>query len=243
MNIYRILPLGLLLTFNVSFGQVNNYGVTIDGKYYNNEQLDSMLFAKEIDDIVRNLSTSRQSVNLESKKKNSARTREIKDPTLRKARDLFDIEKIDAEKIAPGEPMPLIEIKSPQSFGLHETDYYRFKESPCYEDLGFTPNKIGTPGYQDQLKNYQECEKEKIIKKIGIAALVVFLIIITIPTSKSIKSHLLSLKEKRQNKPLEIEEALNKLEQLQKAVDSGLISESTFQEMKGAIQSRIKKNL
>ena len=63
----------------------------------------------------------------------------IKDPTLQKARDLFDINKIDAAKIAPGQAAPLIEIKAPQPFGLHETNYYRYARRSNFDELGFTP--------------------------------------------------------------------------------------------------------
>ena len=63
----------------------------------------------------------------------------IKDPTLQKARDLFDINKIDAAKIAPGQAVPLIEIKAPQPFGLHETNYYRYARRSNFDELGFTP--------------------------------------------------------------------------------------------------------
>jgi len=63
----------------------------------------------------------------------------IKDPTLRKARDLFDINKINAAKIAPGQAAPLIEIKAPQPFGLHETNYYRYARRSNFDELGFTP--------------------------------------------------------------------------------------------------------
>jgi hypothetical protein len=282
MNVFRILLVGLLLAYNVSFGQVNNYSVTIDGKYYNSEQLDSMLFAKEIDDIVRNLSTSRQAQSIEVnpytqiEKEYDDAWQKKKDQIIREAerQSQNSLQAINADIVPDprklqgyGDPVlqrlikensstnpnwtpsiqadvkPLVELSSPTYFGLHETDYYRFSESPCFEDLGFTPYKIGTPGYAEQLKNYQECEKEKTVEKIIIVALAVFLIIIIIPTYKTIKRYLFILEEKRQNKPLEIGEALNKLEQLQKALDSGLLNESTFQEMKAEIQARIKKNL
>ena len=70
---------------------------------------------------------------------------------------------------------------SPKPFSTSETDYYRFRESPCYEKLGFRPHEIGTSGYERQVKKYRQCEIEyysgltiKILVILGITASVFY---------------------------------------------------------------------
>jgi len=245
MSLIRIALGCFLIATKVSFGQISNYGVTINGKYYSSEQLDSMLFADEIEDIVKNISSSRQSVNLETTgntTKKEAKT--YKDPTLQRAANtIFNMSGAEASKFAPGTPAPLIEIKAPEYFGVTETDYYRFAESTCYIELGFSPHKIGTSEYQLQLKRYQECENDQTTKKFILIALIVFGVIVIFLVFKAIKKAQVDKKKHRLYKPIEINEALRKLDELNKALDSGLLDESTFQEMKAKIQERIKKDL
>ena len=66
-------------------------------------------------------------------------------------------------------------------FGLAETDFFRFKNSPCYDKLGFRPYKIGTRDYKGQVKRYRQCEIEyysgltiKILVILGIIASVFY---------------------------------------------------------------------
>lgn len=117
MSLFRITLACFLIASTVtSYGQVN-YGITIDGKYYNSDQLDSILFAKEVDEIVKNLSTSRQSVNRESHNNITKEENKFKDPTLEKAsRTIFNLSAEDAAALAPGDPAPLVEIKAPEYF-------------------------------------------------------------------------------------------------------------------------------
>ena len=67
-------------------------------------------------------------------------TRSITDPVLRKALQAAAIsDPREMARVAPGTPAPLIEIKAPQPFGLHETNYYRYARRSNFDELGFTP--------------------------------------------------------------------------------------------------------
>lgn len=78
------------------------------------------------------------------------------------------------------------------------------------------------------------------MKNFTLIALIVFGFIVIFLVYKAINKAQVDKKKHRLYKPLEINEALRKLDELNKALDSGLIDESTFQEMKLKIQERIK---
>jgi hypothetical protein len=82
------------------------------------------------------------------------------DPELK---SLFDKSLEQASKEFRDEPTPLFQRFPDQSFGIKETDYDRFSTSICFNDLGFKPYVIGSRSYVNQLKEYQQCERRKII--------------------------------------------------------------------------------
>lgn len=79
---------------------------------------------------------------------------------------------------------------------------------------------------------------------IGISLIIYFISQMVISTSPLLTNDSKSKETLRSvAKPLDIPEALTKLEEIKRALDSGLIDESTFQEMKSKIQERIKKDI
>lgn len=78
----------------------------------------------------------------------------------------------------------------------------------------------------------------------GISLIIYFISQMVISTSPLLTNDSKSKETLRSvARPLDIPEALAKLEEIKRALDSGLIDESTFQEMKSKIQERIKKDL
>jgi hypothetical protein len=79
---------------------------------------------------------------------------------------------------------------------------------------------------------------------IGISLVIYFISQMVISTSPLLTNDSKSIDTvKALVRPLDIPEALAKLEEIRKALDSGLIDEETFKEMKAKIQARIKKDI
>lgn len=84
-------------------------------------------------------------------------TRSITDPVLRKALQAAAIsDPKEMARVAPGTPAPLIEIKAPQPFGLHETNYYRYARRSNFDELGFTPYADNEALYNSQSSAWGE---------------------------------------------------------------------------------------
>jgi hypothetical protein len=130
-----------------------------------------------------------------------------------------------------------------ESFGLYETNYERFANSCCFEELGFSPYNRGTSEYEGQITKYKDCELKKVIRIILWISLVIVIIILFKPTLKRINNVRRKRTAAQINSPINLNVAQQKLDELKKALDSDLIDEETFEEMKAKIKVRIKKDI
>jgi hypothetical protein len=250
MSVFRILLIGLLLANNASFGQVNSFDVNLGGSYHSRRQLDSIIVG--IHGGSNSLEASKQSLD-EYLKKGQRTSRDIKRVDVKKdARypnidsetlALFDRALAKAALEFRPEPTPMFQRYPNESFGLYETNYERFANSCCFEELGFSPYNRGTSEYEGQITKYKDCELKKVIRIILWIALVIVIIILFKPTLRIINMFQSKRTAAQLNSPINLSVAQEKLDELKKALDSGLIDEETFKEMKSKIQVRIRKDL
>ena len=144
-------------------------------------------------------------------------------------------------------------------FGSARTNFDRFRNSPCYDALGFQPYEIGTSEYNSQVKRYENCENELnhpggetalyvivVLVTIGLVALAFYLIK---DRQSEIEINGFKLANHTGNKAksksmesdyMDIGEALSKLNELKEAFDADLIDEETFNSQKSKIQQKLK---
>jgi hypothetical protein len=244
MSVFRILLIGWLLANNASFGQVNSFDVNLGGSYHSRRQLDSMM--------VRINGGSEESfeeyLEREQKKSSNIKLADVKKdaryPNI-DSKTLADFDKALAEatlEFRP-EPAPMFQRYPNESFGLYETNYERFANSCCFEELGFSPYNRGTSEYEGQITKYKDCELKKVIRIILWISLVIVIIILFKPTLKRINNVRRKRTAAQINSPINLNVAQQKLDELKKALDSDLIDEETFEEMKAKIKVRIKKDI
>jgi len=164
--------------------------------------------------------------------------------------DLELMKKLDALRLDT-DPLRSIREASPVPFKPAELNFDRFNNSPAKNELGYTPNEVGTYGYNEQLDRYRRYETLYYSKKVGVVVLVLvfvlllyfkggFLLSLASYTSKNLNS----LKEHVESPDLiDISAAMSKLDQIKKAHEAGLIDSATFQEMKSKIKERMKKEI
>lgn len=135
------------------------------------------------------------------------------------------------------EPTPLFQRFPDRSYGIEETDYDRFSTSACFKDLGFTPYVIGSSGYVDQLKRYEQCEKRRVIVNTLFGLFITIFIFIILRYRRSLRDKFRRMKARRETKvnhtTLNAMENLEKLkaeiETLHVLKNEGVINQTEFE--------------
>lgn len=151
-------------------------------------------------------------------------------------------------------PLRSLYEASPQTFKPAEVNYERFDNSPAKEKLGYYPHKVGTDGYKDQLKRYQQYEMEYIAKNYTLPFFIVVALLFLLIYRKSFLKRLNALvnnnfsnernvrsnyfKVPRQKVGSSIDELKEEIETLKILKNEGIIDEDEFIERKERLRQK-----